>query len=119
MTLIGENDLILDVKTNRPIFDYTRALRPNGMYVTVGGSITRLLQALILGPLISPISKKTIAIVALKVNKDLGYMNKLFEAGKVKPVIDGPYSLAEAPTAFRLFGEGAHKGKVVISVEHS
>lgn len=112
-------DLILDVKTNRSIFDYTRALRPNGMYVTVGGSITRLLQALILGPLISLISKKTITIVALKVNKDLAYMNDLFEAGKVKPVIDGPYRLAEVPNVFRLFGEGGHKGKVVISVEHS
>ena len=111
-------DLILDVKTNRSTFDYTRALRPNGIYVTVGGSIIRLLQALILGPLISMISKKTIAIVALKVNKDLAYMNELFEAGKVKPVIDGPYSLAEVPNVFRLFGEGAHRGKVVITLHH-
>ena len=32
-------DLILDVKTNRSMFDYTRALCPNGIYVTVGGSM--------------------------------------------------------------------------------
>jgi len=29
-------DLILDVKTNRSMFDYVRALRPDGKYVTVG-----------------------------------------------------------------------------------
>jgi len=32
-------DLILDVKTNRSVFDYARALSPNGIYVTVGGSM--------------------------------------------------------------------------------
>ena len=112
-------DLILDAKTNRSVFDYTRALRPHGIYVTVGGSMIRLLQALMLGPWISMISKKKIGIVALKPNKDLAYMKELFEAGKVKPVIDGPYKLDEAPNAFRLFGEGAHKGKVVITVDHN
>jgi NADPH:quinone reductase-like Zn-dependent oxidoreductase len=110
-------DLILDVKTNRSVFDYTRALSPNGMYVTVGGSMIRIFQALILGPLISMFSKKKIRIVALKPNKDLAYMNELFEAGKVKPVIDGPYKLSEVPEAIRYFGEGNHKGKVVITLE--
>jgi len=109
-------DLILDAKTNRSMFDYVRALRPRGIYVTVGGEIGRLFQALILGPLISIVSKKKIAIVALKVNKDLAYMNELFETGKLKPVIDGPYTLEEVPDTFRLFDKGAHKGKVVITV---
>ena len=109
-------DLILDVKTNRSMFSYTRALSSNGVYVTVGGSIARLLQALLLAPLIRMIYKKHIRIVALKTNKDLVYMNKLFESGKVKPVIDGPYKLDEVPEAFRLFGKGEHKGKVVITL---
>jgi NADPH:quinone reductase-like Zn-dependent oxidoreductase len=109
-------DLILDVKTNRSMFDYTRALYPNGIYVTVGGAMGRLLQALILGPWISMFSKKHIRIVALKTNKDLLYMNELFEAGKLIPVIDGPYRLNEFVEAFRLFGKAAHKGKVVITM---
>jgi NADPH:quinone reductase-like Zn-dependent oxidoreductase len=112
-------DLILDVKTNRSIFDYSRVLSRNGIYVTVGGSLVRLLQAFFLRPWISMISKKKICIVALKPNKDLDYMNELFEAGKIKPVIDGPFRLDEVPEALRLFGEGAHKGKVVISVGHN
>jgi NADPH:quinone reductase-like Zn-dependent oxidoreductase len=112
-------DLILDVKTNRSIFNCARALSLNGIYVTVGGSMVRLFQALLIGPWIRMISKKKICIVALKSNKDLDYMNELFESGKVKPVIDGPYKLDEVPKAFRHFGEGAHKGKVVITVEQN
>jgi len=113
------HDLILDVKTNRSIFNYLRALNPNGVYVTVGGSMMRLLQAFILGPLISLIYKKKIRVVPLKQNKDLDFMNELFEAGKVKPVIDRPYKLSEIPEAIRYFGEGKHKGKIVITVEQN
>lgn len=112
-------DLILDVKTNRSVFDYTRALSPNGIYVTVGGSTARLFQALFLWPLISITSKKKLRVVVLKLNKDLAYMNELFEAGKVKPVIDGPYKLSEVPEAMRYFGAGKHKGKIVITLEHN
>ena len=45
-------------------------------------------------------------------------MSELFEKGKVKPVIDGPYQLSEAPEAMRHFGKANHKGKVIITVEH-
>lgn len=109
-------DLVLDAKTNRSVFNYTRSLYRNGVYVTVGGSLSRLLQALLLGPWISMVSKKHIRIVALKPNKDLAYMNGLFEAGKIKPVIDGPYKLEEVPEAFRIFGKADHKGKLVITI---
>jgi len=43
-------------------------------------------------------------------------MNKLFEDGKVKPVIDGPYGLDEIHKAFGLFGKGDHKGKIIITI---
>ena len=109
-------DLILDVKTNRSPFAYAGALNPNGTYVTVGGSIPRLLQALILCPLISWLNKKHVRIVTLKPNKDLAYMNELFESGKLEPVIDGPYKLADLPEALRHFGTGDHKGKIIITV---
>lgn len=109
-------DLILDVKTKRSMFDCAHALSRNGIYVTVGGSMGRLFQALLFAPWISMISKKHIRLVALKKNKDLAYMNELFEAGKIKPVIDGPYQLDEVPEAFRIFGKGDHKGKIVITM---
>lgn len=110
-------DLILDVKTDRSIFKYAGALCPKGMYATVGGDTPRLLQAFLLGPWISLTRKKKIRVVILKVNKDLAYINKLFEAGKINPVIDGPYKFAELPEAMRYFGEGKHKGKVVITLD--
>ncbi|MGB5528521.1 MAG: NAD(P)-dependent alcohol dehydrogenase [Ignavibacteriaceae bacterium] len=112
-------DLILDAKTNRSTFDYLRSLSPNGRYVTVGGFISRLLQAFFLGSIIRRFSKKNIRIVALKPNKDLDYINELFKEGKIKPVIDGPYKLSEVPEAIRHFGEGKHKGKVVITLENN
>ena len=109
-------DLILDAKTNRSPFSYLRALNSGGTYATVGGSIVRLFQFLLFMPLISIFSKKKVRIVALKTNKDLPYINKLFEAGKLKPVINGPYSLEQVPEAFRLFAKSGHKGKIVISI---
>ncbi len=112
-------DLILDVKTSRSIFDCARALSPQGVYVTVGGSIPRLLQALVLAPWIALTRKRSIRVLVLKANAGLDSMKELFEAGKVVPVIDGPYKLGEVPKAFRRFGEGRHKGKVVITLEQS
>jgi NADPH:quinone reductase-like Zn-dependent oxidoreductase len=109
-------DLILDVKTNRSPFAYARALNLNGTYVTVGGSIPRLLQALVLGPLIARLYHKHVRLVGLRPNKDLAYINELFEAGKLQPVIDGPYMLADLPEAFRLFGTGDHKGKIIVTM---
>jgi NADPH:quinone reductase-like Zn-dependent oxidoreductase len=110
-------DLILDAKTDRSILDYLRVLSTRGVYVTVGGSTARVTQALLLGPLVSMVSKKRVRVVPLKPNKDLSYMTELFEAGTVKPVIDGRYRLSEVAEAMRYFGQGNHKGKVVITVE--
>jgi len=33
-------DLILDVVAHRSVFDYKRALRPDGSYYAVGGTVT-------------------------------------------------------------------------------
>ena len=54
--------------------------------------------------------------VAAEFNKDLAYMNELFEAGKLVPVIDRPYKLADVPEALRLFGTGDHKGKIIVTM---
>ena len=109
-------DVILDVKTHRSIFELARALRGGGMYVTVGGSMARLVHALLMWPWFRLTTKKKIRVVALKANKDLAYMKELFEAGTVVPVIDGPYALEDVPEAMRYFGSGRHQGKVVVTV---
>lgn len=108
-------DLILDTKTNRSPFRYLKALKPKGVYVTVGGTATRLLQSFLLGPIIALFSKRRTKIVALKTNQDLDRINDLFESGKLRPIIDGPYPFSELPAAVQRFGEAHHHGKVVIS----
>ncbi len=109
-------DLILDAKTTRSSFDYLRVLNPTGKYVTVGGYLNRLFPMLLLKPWISIFSKKRIHILALKPNKDLDYISDLFEAGKMRPIIDGPFNFSELPEAIQYFGEGKHSGKVVIKL---
>jgi NADPH:quinone reductase-like Zn-dependent oxidoreductase len=114
--LSSKYDLILDAKTNRSVFKYLRVLNPNGIYVTVGGLTFRLLQVLIFSPLIKIIYKKHFRLVFLKLNKDLNYMNELFESGKMKPVIDGNYKLEEIQKAFEYYRKENQKGKIVITI---
>ena len=113
------HDWILDFAGYHSIVDYNRALSPKGIYVMVGGSAATLLQTLLLGPLISMATSKKIGILAHKPNKNLAFMKELFEAGKVKPVIDIRYPLNEVPEALRYFGKGHNRGKVVITVKHN
>ena len=114
----AQYDLILDARTTRSPFAYARALRPKGTYVTVGGAVPRLIQLLLLRPLIARFSKKRLRVVALKPNKDLAYLNELFAVGKLKPVLDRPYTLGDVPSAMRHAGAEHHQGKLVITVAH-
>jgi NADPH:quinone reductase-like Zn-dependent oxidoreductase len=112
-------DLILDVVAHRSIFDYRRALSPEGIFIIVGGSLATFLQVLTLGTLISRIGSKKLGLNAYEPNKkeDLDLLAELFEAGKVVPVIDKRYPLSEVPEALRYLEEGHARGKVVIIVE--
>ncbi|MBI5054375.1 MAG: NAD(P)-dependent alcohol dehydrogenase [Chloroflexi bacterium] len=110
-------DLILDVIANRSVFAYQRALKPNGSYFMVGGSVATMFQSLFLGPLIKRITGKKIGLLVVRADaKDLVYITELIESGKVVTVIDKRYTLSEAAEALRYLGEGHAKGKVVITV---
>ncbi len=109
-------DLVLDVKTDRSIFDYMRALTSNGIYVTVGGRTARILQLVTLGSILSMTGSKKLSLIMHKPNKGLSTFNELFESGKVKPVIDKCFPLSDIAEAFRYFGKGHFKGKVVITI---
>lgn len=113
----NQYDLILDVRTTRSIFDYKRVLSPNGIYVTVGGTTGRLLQFALLRMFISG-GKKMKLLGHIPTKKDLDLLTKLFEEGKVIPVIDRSYKLSEVAEAFRYFGEGKFIGKIVIKMDN-
>jgi NADPH:quinone reductase-like Zn-dependent oxidoreductase len=109
-------DLILDTKTNRSLFAYLRALTPGGTYVTVGGETAMLVQFMIFGGLIRPLTGKKIVVIKLKQNAHLVDLKECFEAGHLTPVIDGPYKLSDWQDAFRHFSAANHKGKVILTV---
>lgn len=108
-------DLILDTKTNRSPFKYLSVLKPGGIYVTVGGLTSRLLQVALFGPLIRRLTSKRVHLVNLRPNKDWAYVNELLAAGQLKPAIEGPYPLSEVPRLLQNFGAGQHLGKIVIA----
>ena len=118
-TLNGQcYDRILDVKGYHSIFDYKRALIQRGVYVMAGGCSALINQVMFLGPLISMTSSKKIGLLLHKANKGLDDLIKIVESGKVTPVIDKCFSLAEVPEAMQYFGDGRASGKVIITIEH-
>ena len=110
-------DLIIAVNGNRPLFAYKRTLNPNGIYVMVGGSLRQIFKSILFGWMMSFGSKKMRFLAAKSNQKDLKFIVKLVENGKIKPVIDRRYSLDKAAEAMRYLGEGHARGKVVINVE--
>jgi NADPH:quinone reductase-like Zn-dependent oxidoreductase len=113
----NQYDLILDVVAYRSVFACRRALRPNGRYFMVGGSVATIFQILLLG---SWMRSKHIRLLAVIPNpKDLVFLTELCEEGKVVPIIDRRYPLREVALALRYLGEGHAKGKVVITVEQN
>ncbi|NQW19681.1 MAG: NAD(P)-dependent alcohol dehydrogenase [Chloroflexi bacterium] len=110
-------DLINDNAAHHSVFDYRRALNDGGVYGVLGGATSRIFQVIFLGPIVSLFSSKSLGLVLLKPNKDMDFFIELFEAGKVKPIIDKTYPLSETSEAFRYFGESQQCGKIVINVK--
>jgi len=113
----GQYDLILATAGYRSLFDYKRALAPNGRYVATGGEMAQIFQPMLLGPWLSTDGRK-MTNLAMKPNKnDLTFVKGLIEAGKVKPVIDKSFPLSEVPEALRYYGQGRSRGKVVVTMD--
>ncbi|MGF1566792.1 MAG: NAD(P)-dependent alcohol dehydrogenase [Nodosilinea sp.] len=110
-------DLILDMAAYRSCFDYWPALTPTGTYVMVGGSMPRLFQAMLLGPLVSKFTHRQVKCLVSKLKSvDLLTLRDLLEAGQITPVIDRTYPFSEVPAAIRYLEQRQVRGKVVISI---
>jgi NADPH:quinone reductase-like Zn-dependent oxidoreductase len=113
-------DLILGCSGFRPIREYKEALRPGGIYVSLGGEMKQFNQGLVLGPLLSERKgKKLIPLLHRPSRDDLIYMSELILTGKVRPVVDRCFSLDQIREALRYYGEGRSRGKVVISINQA
>jgi NADPH:quinone reductase-like Zn-dependent oxidoreductase len=118
-------DLILDAAAYRSVFDYAPILKPDGTYVLIGGSISRLFQVLLFGSVISRIMHRKVKCLTAKPNRsDLVILKDTIEAGKIVPFIVGgasplenqTYPLSEVPTAIRHIEQRQVRGKVAISL---
>lgn len=111
-------DYILDVIAHNSAADYKRALKPGGVFAMIGGSMGGLLfQMMLLQPLFSAFRNKKLGIMGYRVSQEgLNELSLLFEENKITPIIDKVFPLEETADAFRYFGEGNFKGKIVISV---
>ncbi|OXM48513.1 NAD(P)-dependent alcohol dehydrogenase [Amycolatopsis alba] len=117
----GGYDLILDTAGNRSLTLLRKSLTRQGTLVIVGaegkgkwiGPVARTLRALLLGPFVK---QKLRGLFSTENQDDLQTLRALIEAGKVKPVIDRAFPLAEVPEAIRYARDGHTRGKVVITV---
>jgi NADPH:quinone reductase-like Zn-dependent oxidoreductase len=105
-------DLIFDAVGNRSVADYKRALSPNGICSVAGfTSLANLFKTMVMG------GKQVGLMQTAKPNKqDIEFIKQLLASGKVVPVIDRTYSLAEVPAAITYLEAGHARGKVVIKI---
>ena len=112
-------DLIVAANRYHPIRDYRRVLGLTGNYVVLGGSLTQIFQAMVMGPIISKAAGQKFSFIGIaELNqKDLVILKDLLEAGKTKSLIDKLYPLSETAAAVQYLEEGHAHGKVVITLE--
>lgn len=110
-------DLILAANGYHSLWDYRRALQPNGIYAMTGGSWGQIFQALLFSGLLSGLGSRKMKVASAKMNsQDLQVLKELLEQGKIKAVIDRRFPFNETPDAFRYLGEGHARGKIVVSI---
>jgi NADPH:quinone reductase-like Zn-dependent oxidoreductase len=110
---IQKYDLILDTAAHRSVSDYKRILNPDGVYVLVGGSMSRIFQLMFK----SKTGAKNIDTMVASINqKDLTFLAELLKSGKIKSIIDKRFPLKDTSEAFRYFEAGHTRGKIVITI---
>lgn len=112
-------DLLLDNVGNRTLSAMKSVLNPNGKCVMAGAPrelwavLTRVLNAFVWSPFLRQKFKVFIANIT---RDDLAILCELIKAGKVKPVIDRRYTLAQTADAIAYAEQGHARAKVVIAL---
>ena len=111
-------DWIVDTDSHNSLFSVRRALKPKGVYVSLGGSSLPILQGMLVGPLISMVNAKKSGLMLWWKPfhaADVATLMDLIAAGKLKPVIDRRYPLSEVVAALRWVDDGHATGKVIVT----
>jgi NADPH:quinone reductase-like Zn-dependent oxidoreductase len=113
-------DLLFDVVGSQSWSACRRVLKPNATVVLVGGPRTP-----VIGPLGHMIKmrlaslgsgRKVVFFVARFTPEDLMALKDLLETGRVKPLVERTYPLAQIAEAMHHLGTGHAQGKIVISM---
>jgi NADPH:quinone reductase-like Zn-dependent oxidoreductase len=113
-----EYDWIIDVVGDRSIFAWRRVLKPGGVYATAGGPTLRILEAVLLGPLLRLARNRKMGLLWWRPfrHQDVAALGHLIETGRIAPAIDRCFGLEELPEALRYLESGQACGKVVITM---
>ena len=116
----ARHNVIFDLIGNHTLTELRSALTSKGVLVLssgTGGRVVgptgRILKAVAISPFIG---QKLKPFTQNGSTKTLNERRDLIEAGRVTPVIDRIYGLAEVPAAMRYFVDEHARGKVAISV---
>ena len=114
-------DFIFDCISNKSLAECRRVLTPNGKCMMIGAphDVTMLeIMSFMCKALLSNLfsKQKAVTFMAKSNQADLVLLGEMVADGKVKPVIDSRYSLADTAEAIRYLERGHARGKVVITV---
>jgi len=119
-TRTGERyDWIVDTDSHHSILAIRRALLPNGVYVTLGGTAWPIVAALIVGPLISRFSDKWTGLLLWWKPfdpEDVAAIKQLIASHRIQPSIDRTFDLAQIVEALHWVDDGHARGKVIVIV---
>jgi len=113
-------DWIVAVDAHHSIRAARRVLKPNGVYLTMGGETGTIFAAMGGSLLMSRFGGKWSGLMLWwkpMHRPDVDALKELIAAGKVKPVIDRRYPLDEVVDALRWVEDGHARGKVVITMD--
>jgi NADPH:quinone reductase-like Zn-dependent oxidoreductase len=111
-------DWILAVASHHSLRDYRRALRPRGVFVTLGGTTKSLFEAMLLGPLLTLAGRRQVGMMLWWKpfdHADAATLGRLVIDGRITIVIERTYPLEQVVDALRFVDEGRAKGKVLIN----
>jgi len=112
-------DWIVAVDAHHPVRAARRALKPGGVYLTMGGTTGTILAALGGTLVLSRFGGKWSGLMLWwkpMHRPDVDRLKELIAAGKLRPAIDRRYPLDEIVEALRWVEDGHARGKVVVTV---